>query len=55
MSEAREFIERAKEKGCTPTSNGEWTKWEPPLPADMLMEAVRLADDIAREIKKHEP
>ena len=51
MSEAKDFIERAGKLGYKPEMAGEWIKWEPPLPVEMLIECSRLANDIAKELK----
>ncbi|MFT6550529.1 MAG: hypothetical protein ACJA1I_000557 [Zhongshania marina] len=50
MSEAKDFIRSAEAIGCKPQLDGEWIKWQPPLPAEMLKDAVRLSDKIAAEL-----
>ena len=52
MISAKEFIENAKSIGCEPELDGNWCKWSPPLPPEMLMEAVNLSDEIAEELRK---
>lgn len=47
---AKDFIVKAEAEGYKPTLNGEWTKWEPPLPVNLLMECVEIADEIAEEL-----
>lgn len=46
MQQSQEFIDRAKEKGMTPSVHGDWIKWEPPLTVPMIMESMPLNDEI---------
>jgi hypothetical protein len=52
MSEAVDFIRSAKAIGCEPTIDGAWVKWQPALPPEMIMDALRLVNEIAAELEK---
>tara|TARA_R100000687_G_scaffold83707_1_gene89636 strand:+ start:5723 stop:5893 length:171 start_codon:yes stop_codon:yes gene_type:complete len=51
MSEASDFIRSAKAIGCEPRLDRSWVVWKPPLPVEMLLDATRLSDEIAEELK----
>ena len=53
--EAEYFIKVMSGEGYKPVLQGEWVKWSPPLPANHLMEAIRLSDDIAKVLAPSQP
>jgi len=48
---ASQFIQKAESLGHKAEVDGEWIKWTPPLPTEMLLQAVNLSDEIAKEIR----
>lgn len=44
---AKELLRKAKEAGCVPTKEGEWVVFRPPLPAELLLDASKLGNEIA--------
>ncbi|MEW8192270.1 MAG: hypothetical protein AB2793_01060 [Candidatus Thiodiazotropha sp.] len=55
MSEAADFIRSAKKLGCKPEIKGEWIIWTPPVPVEMMPDAIRLSDDIRKELIEPPP
>lgn len=48
---AAAFLTKARDLGCVPTVDGSWVVFRPPLPADVMMEALGLGDEIAELLK----
>lgn len=44
---AAEVLRQAKELGCTPSKEGSWVVFRPPLPVDLILEASELGNEIA--------
>ena len=51
MKTAIEFIDQAKANGYKVELEGNWIKWTPPLPVEMLMEAMDHTDEITEILK----
>lgn len=48
---AQDVLDRAAELGCKPTIQGNWVVFKPPLPADLILHASVVSDQIARLLR----
>lgn len=49
--EAKEFLKKLKSHGCTVKIVGQWIKFEPFVPAELILEASNLGDELYRLLK----
>lgn len=52
MSKEKEFLDKAKSKGYTPSVEVNWVVWRPAMPIDMLQECLNLNQDKLAELIK---
>ncbi len=46
--DAETLIAEAEALGCVPALQGDWVIWQPPLPVELILRAMPLANEIAR-------
>lgn len=53
--EAKAFLELARDRGCVAALSGNWVVFSPPLPVELVLQAMPLSEEMASILAEQEP